>query len=856
MSDFLSSDTLPDLWSEILNRHWVFLDTEESMQKLEERKKLEDCLKIFLSIVPHDRKFFLPETAHVLKQTVLSKDFTAYNAIMGFESVSQYANNLFAKPWRKEYRTLKMYSGFYKHEIESNLVDAVKLFEAMGYRRESNEVYVLEGPICPDQVTNVSRDAMAAYIECQIIKSVFTKLLPLGLNCSWQDVFNYREKYPGDSASTVKGISDMIEKRRLRREKLINLEDTYATNQHVPRPQLGLPNFNPQCQNCAHYHMTQQMLKNQCEIHNHNPRCAMCSSATQLNSMCNNMSGNKPKFISPYPVGNYQQHPSYMVPAQPHMSHSRSLDHYSEPHPPLPHRHSFDHQQQGCTANHYHQVNPHMQHLYESPYDCLDGVSMGSSASYAAVVAGMANCNLNGHPYNVSGNRYPLPHNLSSHLSSQYSMPINSNGVQCEPYDTADNTYAVVKKPNDYGYRHDPPPPLPLHHPSANSIQRELQTNKQRSFPQDQLISFDDRAPLTLHDFHAQQTYPQHNAFLSQRDRPYEIKRMNQQPSSSAQIQLSDDLNSSNLYALPVGTSAKCRSTNNMTENYIKNSDRLPDHKDNKRIKHMELKDHLNTYFNDRNNKDTEVNYDCSTPDDFVDISPSDVPQQSSTYISKSNEGVGSFEAWNYVYKQLDRSGYSKDLGDRGDLLVQSLDLDSLKLENDSTSGGEKGRSSQAEMKTSRQNSNEKSRTLEKATTKCKREKPNAKQEKSILKQQNANFEVGGNASTKKTKSALKQSMSTSVSNNNNIDSIREKANNDSAKRTIDQNNKQQKGNKARGNKEAIIAPQDILNNPNEWSCSFCTFINPGTNRICDMCAKTKDSGLKATVPNSRPTCV
>lgn len=34
-------DLIPDLWDEILRRHWMFLETEESIEKLEERKQLE-----------------------------------------------------------------------------------------------------------------------------------------------------------------------------------------------------------------------------------------------------------------------------------------------------------------------------------------------------------------------------------------------------------------------------------------------------------------------------------------------------------------------------------------------------------------------------------------------------------------------------------------------------------------------------------------------------------------------------------------------------------------------------------------------------------------------------------------------
>lgn len=143
-------------------------------------------------------------------------EFNAYKAIIGFRSISHYANNLFTKPWRKEFRVLKvclkhmynlleskrsvfvqMYSGFYHHEIKSNLLDAEKLFEAMGYRQVSEEILVLDGPICPDQVTNVSRDAMAAYVECQIMEHIYSGLVALGVTCSWQDIFHYREKYIG-----------------------------------------------------------------------------------------------------------------------------------------------------------------------------------------------------------------------------------------------------------------------------------------------------------------------------------------------------------------------------------------------------------------------------------------------------------------------------------------------------------------------------------------------------------------------------------------------------------------------------------------------------------------------------------
>lgn len=104
------------LWNNIIKVHWNYIETEESIKKLERRSNLECLLKEFLSLASQDRKFYLPETNDVLQQSVLEMDeFTAYKAALGFDAISQYANNLLAKPWRKEYRTIKVFiHNFYR----------------------------------------------------------------------------------------------------------------------------------------------------------------------------------------------------------------------------------------------------------------------------------------------------------------------------------------------------------------------------------------------------------------------------------------------------------------------------------------------------------------------------------------------------------------------------------------------------------------------------------------------------------------------------------------------------------------------------------------------------------------------
>lgn len=111
MTEYSTVDVLPDLWNDMLRLHWIFLDAEENNSKLEEKKRLESCIFEFLTMVPNDRKFFLPETSVILRQSIMEMDsFTAHNAMKGFQSISEYANNLCTKPWRKEYRVIKVSS--------------------------------------------------------------------------------------------------------------------------------------------------------------------------------------------------------------------------------------------------------------------------------------------------------------------------------------------------------------------------------------------------------------------------------------------------------------------------------------------------------------------------------------------------------------------------------------------------------------------------------------------------------------------------------------------------------------------------------------------------------------------------
>ncbi|CAH1955391.1 unnamed protein product [Acanthoscelides obtectus] len=200
-------DRLDELWLELERCHLSYLELEESPEKIEQRNKLEEIIYEFLCIAPHRHKFCYAETEEVLQMSASrKKDFSAYKASTGFAAIQLYAGNLLSQPWRKEYRTIKTYCGFYKHQVEANLVGAELLFEAMGYKRERDGILVLHGPICPDRVSSVSRDCLIAYVECQILKIIWEELSSACMNTTWLEVLEFRRGHICSPEQVVKSF--------------------------------------------------------------------------------------------------------------------------------------------------------------------------------------------------------------------------------------------------------------------------------------------------------------------------------------------------------------------------------------------------------------------------------------------------------------------------------------------------------------------------------------------------------------------------------------------------------------------------------------------------------------------------
>ncbi|KZC11753.1 PREDICTED: protein tamozhennic [Dufourea novaeangliae] len=219
-------DKLQEISMKLEQSHLVYLQTDDSPLKLQQRHKLEGFIKEYLCLVPNENKYVFQETADILHRSAASlQDFSGYRAATAWSAISLYAANLLAQPWRKEYRTLRTYSGYYKHEVEANLIGAELMFEQMGYKHTGLGVLTLEGPIDPDKVSNVSRDAIVAFVECQILKQIWENV---SQNCtvSWLEVLEFRENHVGTPEQAIRALNyRFLEKMRQNRTKAENYRD-------------------------------------------------------------------------------------------------------------------------------------------------------------------------------------------------------------------------------------------------------------------------------------------------------------------------------------------------------------------------------------------------------------------------------------------------------------------------------------------------------------------------------------------------------------------------------------------------------------------------------------------------------
>jgi len=205
-------EVINHLWLQIDKVHLSYLQTEESLQRIEQKKKLEGYMKEYLCLVASNQRFYFSTTKDVLYTSILRRNVPTTNFSLtkfchAWEMLGSYAANLIGQPWRKEFKEIRLYSGAYKYQIAQQLVGAEEILRQMGYSLDEEfDRLVVQGMLDYDRIVLVSRDCLLAKVESQILAEIHTALSVSLRMCSWADIFEYRDQYVGTVSHCVRGL--------------------------------------------------------------------------------------------------------------------------------------------------------------------------------------------------------------------------------------------------------------------------------------------------------------------------------------------------------------------------------------------------------------------------------------------------------------------------------------------------------------------------------------------------------------------------------------------------------------------------------------------------------------------------
>ncbi|CAM5151571.1 unnamed protein product [Eretmochelys imbricata] len=121
-----------------------------------------------------------------------------------FEVLELAAVHLHLLPWRKEFSTIKMFSGVYVHSLQAVLSDSdiAKSFHRMGYVKRDDHHLVVSRPPPGAELVQAACGFFAARVECEILGEILRQLGPCPVSA--EDLLHVRRG--------VRDLHDCVEK--------------------------------------------------------------------------------------------------------------------------------------------------------------------------------------------------------------------------------------------------------------------------------------------------------------------------------------------------------------------------------------------------------------------------------------------------------------------------------------------------------------------------------------------------------------------------------------------------------------------------------------------------------------------
>ncbi|EHB02268.1 Spermatogenesis-associated protein 2 [Heterocephalus glaber] len=209
-----------DLFRKYVQFHEGKVDTTPSKQQRGNDEYLRVAASTLLSLHKVDPfyRFRLIQFYEVVESSLRSLRSSSLRALhCAFSVLETVGINLFLYPWKKEFRSIKTYTGPFVYYVKSTLLeeDIRAILSYMGYTPELGTVYKLKELVESLQVKMVSFELFLAKVECEQMLEIYSQVKDKGY--SELDVVSERKS----SSEDVRGCSDALRRRAEGREHLI-----------------------------------------------------------------------------------------------------------------------------------------------------------------------------------------------------------------------------------------------------------------------------------------------------------------------------------------------------------------------------------------------------------------------------------------------------------------------------------------------------------------------------------------------------------------------------------------------------------------------------------------------------------
>ncbi|XP_008060133.1 spermatogenesis-associated protein 2 [Carlito syrichta] len=208
-----------DLFRKYVQFHEGRVDPAPSQQ----RPSSDECLRaaattlLGLHRVDPFYRFRLIQFYEVVESSLRARSSSSLRALhCAFGVLETVGINLFLYPWKKEFRSIKTYTGPFVYFVKSTLLeeDIRAILNHMGYVPELGTAYKLKELVETLQVKMVSFELFLAKVECEQMLEIHAQVKDKGY--SELDVVSERRS----SSEDVRGCSDALRRRAEGREHL------------------------------------------------------------------------------------------------------------------------------------------------------------------------------------------------------------------------------------------------------------------------------------------------------------------------------------------------------------------------------------------------------------------------------------------------------------------------------------------------------------------------------------------------------------------------------------------------------------------------------------------------------------